>query len=101
MSRDQKIRHDSFEIVKLLVEAGANLDIQDNNGQTALMVASITNPDTLIIDYFIEKGASLRLKDKEERDVTYYLRSNLLLSPKDKARVLHQISEALNTDAKK
>ena len=37
----QKIE-DSLKIMKLLVEAGANLDIQDNNGQTALMLVAKT-----------------------------------------------------------
>ena len=53
------------EIVKLLVEAGADLEAVDKQGRTALMYASLYFYYS--VDYFIEKGASLNATDPEGR----------------------------------
>jgi hypothetical protein len=48
---------ENFEIVKLLVEHGANINIQAVNGDTALSIARRNKNDT-IYNYLIEHGAN-------------------------------------------
>jgi ankyrin repeat protein len=48
---------DNFEIVKLLVENGANINIRAVNGDTALSIARKNNSDK-IINYLTEQGAT-------------------------------------------
>lgn len=66
-----------FDIVKLLIEKGADVNIQDKNGQTALTLALskgigiiqkrfIENEDYLeIARLLIEKGADINAKNKD------------------------------------
>jgi ankyrin repeat protein len=53
-----------IEIVKVLVENNANLNLQNIHGYTALIRACINNHPEIII-YLIEKGANINLCDKE------------------------------------
>ena len=48
----------------LLIEAGANLDVQDDDGKTALMYA-VQKIHLEAIKYLIEYGADITLKSKE------------------------------------
>lgn len=51
------------EIAKVLVEAGADLDFQNNDGSTALLTASFfCRPD--IVKLLLEKGADKSIKNK-------------------------------------
>lgn len=93
--KEERKRKDSIEIVGLLIEAGADLDAQNNEGQTPLMVAAITNPDTVAIHMLIEAGANLRLKDHEDRDAAYYLLCNPWLSDEEKDKTLRKIEDAI------
>jgi hypothetical protein len=52
------------EIVKLLVEKGAKLDIKNKDGDTALIDASSTG-GTEIVKLLVEKGAKLDIKNKD------------------------------------
>ncbi|MDR0442759.1 MAG: ankyrin repeat domain-containing protein [Treponema sp.] len=47
----------NFEIIKLLVERGANVNLQSVNGDTALSIARKNN-DNAICNYLIERGAA-------------------------------------------
>ncbi|MFK7808646.1 MAG: ankyrin repeat domain-containing protein [Saprospiraceae bacterium] len=64
-----------FEIVKALIENGANLDIKDTNGNTplwnAVMMYRGSEQEIKIIRYLISKGSSLDIKN------------NQAISPKD------------------
>jgi serine/threonine-protein phosphatase 6 regulatory ankyrin repeat subunit B len=52
------------EIVKILLEKGANPDLQGKNGYTALMVASM-NGHTDIVTELLNKSANPDLKNAE------------------------------------
>lgn len=57
-----------FTIVKMLVEAGADLNVRDANDETPLMNAiSINNVD--MVKYMIERGADFRATNKSGRSV--------------------------------
>ena len=49
-------------MVKLLIEAGANLDIQDNGGNTALIGASYNNRPE-VVKLLIESGANIDVQN--------------------------------------
>ena len=58
------------EIVKLLVKSGADLNLQDNYGETCLM--KVDSPDSIekaneITKYLIENRANPYLKDNDNR----------------------------------
>lgn len=60
-----------FAIVKLLVEAGADLNVRDANGETPLMNAiSINNAD--MVKYMIERGADFHAVNQEGRTVQQF-----------------------------
>ena len=55
-------RHDNLEIVKLLCENGANINLQDKDGFSALMIA--TDKGYLeIVKFLLENGANINLQD--------------------------------------
>ena len=53
-----------LEIVKLLVESGADIDAKDNDGWTALMRASWRGY-LEIVQYLVEIGADINIKNKD------------------------------------
>nr|BDT27155.1 hypothetical protein BHI3_06210 [Bacteriovorax sp. HI3] len=58
----------SKEVVKTLVEAGANLNLRDANGNTALHHAAKnldTNLDMSLYEYLIERGAKIDLANSQ------------------------------------
>lgn len=56
------------EIVKILVDAGADLNVRDANGETPLMNAITTNNPKLV-KYMIERGADFRAVNTNGRSV--------------------------------
>jgi len=63
--------------VQLLIEAGASLDIQDDKGRTALILAS-ANSNSKIIPLLIEAGASLDIQDHMGRTALIWASQNSL-----------------------
>jgi len=51
----------NFEIVTLLVDKGAKIDIQNKAGETALMIAARKHPD--VVKFLIDKGANIALRE--------------------------------------
>ena len=62
---------DQSDIIKLLIEKGASLDIQNDTGKTALMY-SIMFDRIDIVTLLLEKGASLDNKDHHGRTAMMY-----------------------------
>lgn len=54
---------DNLQIVILLVQAGASLDMQGNNGVTALILA-VLSQSVAVVDYLLRVGASVDMKDE-------------------------------------
>lgn len=71
------VENSRTEIVKLLIEGGANVNIQDEYGQTPLFFAVDTaidvvirengEPSLEIIDILLDNGADLRISDFKGR----------------------------------
>jgi len=59
--------NNNLEKVKKLIKAGANLDLQDDDGNTALIWASYSNYIEIVKE-LIKAGADWNLKDDENKD---------------------------------
>ena len=57
-------RESNLEIAKILIDNGANVNIQDNEGWTPLMRASIANNSDLV-EYLLLKGAKANLLNSQ------------------------------------
>lgn len=69
----------NIEILKVLLEAGANVNTTDMKGQTALMLAVQSNSNPEIIEVLLEYGADTTLVDKSGKTaVDYALESEAL-----------------------
>lgn len=53
-----------METIKKLVDAGADSDLVDNNGQTPLFYA-IKNGKLDVVEYLAERGANVNVIDKK------------------------------------
>ncbi len=58
------IKESQLETVKQLIEAGANVNLQDKNGRTALMLASVYNR-TKIVELLLRNNADPNLQDQD------------------------------------
>ena len=66
----------SFEVVKFLVEHGANINITNYNGTTVIMYAkngSMTTSGFQTFDYLLENGADPNKKDYMDKDLFDYI----------------------------
>jgi len=61
-----------LSLVKELIEAGANIDFQDDDGETALMIAS-NFVHIEIVRELIKAGADWNIKDNDNRDFLDHL----------------------------
>ena len=52
----------NYEIAKMLIEKGANVNAQDKNGKTALFYASASNNDDVAV-LLLKSGADADIKD--------------------------------------
>lgn len=58
------------EVLELLLTHGANINLQNKDGETALIVA-IKNKQTQAVKYLIEKGADVNLRTKDNINALY------------------------------
>ena len=66
--------HVNFECVKVLLENGADVNIRDDDGETALMKALDENVSENIINALLDSGANVKIKDNKGRDIFHYTR---------------------------
>jgi ankyrin repeat protein len=67
---------ENYEFTKQLIEKKANLDFQDSNGQTALIMAINTN-NVPIIELLISAKANVKIKDNYNKEaLDYALKTN-------------------------
>jgi len=59
-------RYDNVEICRLLLEHGANIDLQDVYGWTALIVATV-NGNVDVVDELLKARANTEIKDRDEK----------------------------------
>lgn len=52
----QAVLHNQIDIVKLLIEDGANINIKNQQGENALVASVIFNEDDTIFDYLLDNG---------------------------------------------
>ena len=69
----------NLEIVKLLVDNKARLDIQNNTGSTALIYSAMYK-NKEVYDFLISAGANKELKDKKRKTDLDYAQENGLLN---------------------
>ena len=60
------------EILRVLIENGADINAICGNGQTPLMLAVGGNPNPEILRILIEKGADVNITDKNGKKALYY-----------------------------
>lgn len=68
---DKAIQINRLDIVKLLVDNGANINAQDKAGVSALYLA-IQEETTEIVRYLIESGADVHLRDEDGWSAIHY-----------------------------
>lgn len=70
-SQDDKTGKNAFKIVKLLLEHGAHIDAQDNDGATAL-IKSLMSGNIKTAKLLIKLGADTTIKDKHGFNALFY-----------------------------
>ncbi|CDK30270.1 ankyrin repeat domain-containing protein [Candidatus Babela massiliensis] len=88
------IFRDNKKVVKLLIDAKCNLNVQSKDGRTALMWAIYENSED-IVSFILDKNVDVNVQDEDGRTaLTYAIRSNnegiirLILSKKPSFDVL-------------
>ncbi|MGA7965805.1 MAG: ankyrin repeat domain-containing protein [Gammaproteobacteria bacterium] len=64
------VRPDGKQNIALLIKAGADLNHQDDEGETALMAAAMLNQYDAVYE-LLEAGANFRLQDKWGKDIRF------------------------------
>jgi ankyrin repeat protein len=70
-----KFHNKSLELVKFLVKKGIDVNLQDNEGYTALMLA-VKNNLADIVKYLLDNGAKIDIKDFDGKTVLDYIKES-------------------------
>ena len=65
----------NLELVKILIENGADVNVKDVLGQTALFNAC-ENGNRELLEYMIKHGADVNVADKEGKTLLYFAKKN-------------------------
>jgi ankyrin repeat protein len=85
-----------LEMVKLLIASGANVNLKNFRGATALMVASGAGPAS-VVRYLLEKGADVNARDREGHNALEYAEERReLFEPSRRDAVLQVLRKALS-----
>lgn len=75
----KSVRYGRLKLVRLLIEGGADPNIRDSEGRTALIIAVITDfhdsqsaPKNVVIKYLLEHGADVNAHDLRGRTALLY-----------------------------
>lgn len=63
--------HGKLDILKLLKDNGANLDVLDKKGNTAILIAANKN-DYSMVNYLLQQNVKLECINRHERTLTHY-----------------------------
>ena len=66
-----------FDVIRQLVEAGADVNMQDKRGCTALMRAAYGGY-TELVNYLLEHGADKEMTDQDGNKAIHYVREHCL-----------------------
>jgi ankyrin repeat protein len=80
----------NFEIIKYLVDSGANVKMKDNTKKSPLMY-SIEFSSLNIVKYLIESGSDLKIRDKYNQNLLYIAKSKKkILDRKEKIKLIRE-----------
>jgi hypothetical protein len=85
--------------VERLLDEGVNINIQDDDGFTPLIIA-IVNKDIDLVELLIEKGADVSIKDNDGKDVFDYLKEEYDASSPREYCLREQIRKILKRGVK-
>lgn len=86
---------DSMKILRLLIDNGAEINVADNEGDTALM--QMVNYYTSAVSLLIEKGADVNVRNKRGQTVLGVVRERLKNSSEDNKSFYNQVIEILQS----
>jgi ankyrin repeat protein len=66
------MKNDNHDILKIFLDAGADVNAKDNKGITALMVQAKSNKDTKVLRLLLDAGADIHAKDNEGKTALYH-----------------------------
>ena len=69
-------QHDAYDLTKLLIENGANIDVPSTNEVKSPLIESTIQGNTLIVIALIEAGANINIKDLEGKTALDYAKQN-------------------------
>ena len=72
---EQSIKEGNLDVVKLIIENGININIQNDLGESPLHLAS-ANGKRDIVKYLVEKGANIDLQDKQGQTPVFFVVDN-------------------------
>jgi len=55
---------DPLEVTKILLDQGANINVQDQRGDTALILAGYVREDLNLVTYLVERGADVNIANE-------------------------------------
>ena len=93
------LHYDRQIIAELLVEAGANLDLKNQYGETALMLASFRN-DAKITRLLVDNGANKDIKNNEGKTALAIAEERTIKKEKNCTEIIELLSSKQDQEIK-